>query len=107
MHECQILAIKAILFRISTNAFAPAAWRISPYKENPFGFDKEWFLFPKDSKNKSQKNKCNKYFLNCSLLISKKKPPVKGGFTTINGHRIDKIVVFLAVFPLKKILQKQ
>jgi hypothetical protein len=51
--------------------------RVYPNKENPFGFDKEWFLFPKGFKNKSQKDKYNKDFLSIIFTDKKIKNPAK------------------------------
>ena len=58
-----------------SNAFPAVCFyflrRVCPNKENPFGFILEWFLFQKDSKNKSQKDKYNKDFL--SIIFTDKK----------------------------------
>jgi hypothetical protein len=51
--------------------------RVSPNRENPFGFDRNGFFFQKDSKNKSQKDKYNKDFLSIIFTDKKIKNPAK------------------------------
>jgi len=36
--------------------------RVSPNRENPFGFDLEWFLFPKGFKDKYSKDFLSRLF---------------------------------------------
>jgi hypothetical protein len=66
----QSVTTQALFPRISSGLFYFLR-RVSPNRENPFGFDRNGFFFQKDSKNKSQKDKYNKDFL--SIIFTDKK----------------------------------
>ena len=59
------------LFQPTTSGMFYFPRRISPNRENPFGFDRNGFFFQKYSKHKSQKDKYNKDFL--SIIFTDKK----------------------------------